>query len=157
MSTMTDQNTDNPLDLKRILFKVWDHRLFVIVSLFSTLVIAYLFIKFSSKKYEVNAVILIKTETSSSYANPNDLLNVYDILNPNINLQNELNVLQSSTLIKEVFLSGEKEEISLYMLDNEEFHGKINNFSISGKYRFGEPIENDQLSFKLLLNSSYIH
>jgi capsular exopolysaccharide synthesis family protein len=216
MSTMTDQNTDNPLDLKRILFKVWDHRLFVIVSLFSTLVIAYLFIKFSSKKYEVNAVILIKTETSSSYTNPNDLLNVYDILNPNINLQNELNVLQSSPLIKEVlndlglsvsyftkvdeipkqfsfsliniynecpflviynedhvqptevlfnvkilndkefFLSGEKKEISLYRLDNEEFYGKINNFSISGKYRFGEPIENDQLSFKLLLNSSYI-
>ena len=213
---MKQQDINNQFDLKRILFKVWDHRFLFIISLIIVLLITCLYILLAAEKYDVGATILIKTETNNSYTNPNDLLNVYDILNPSINLQNELNIIQSSPIIKEVLkelglfvsyytkmgnvpkgfsfshidiykecpffivynedhvqptgalfyvkilndkqflLSADKKEVSLYNLDNEKFYGKINNFSINGKYKFGEQIQNDNLSFKLLLNNSYI-
>ncbi|MBA7516909.1 Tyrosine-protein kinase wzc [subsurface metagenome] len=212
---MTDQNTTNQLDFKRILFELWDYRLFFFISLFIALASAYLFTRYSSETYRVNSVILINTETNSRNVNPNDILNVYDILNQDINLQNELSVLQSSPLIKEVLadlglsisyfeqvdkipkqfsfsliniynetpflvvytkehvqpintlfyvnihnaeefsLSAEIEETLLFKFDNEEYQGRIQDFSLSGNYRFGEIIENDHVSFKLLLNSNF--
>ncbi|MFC2080679.1 GumC family protein [Bacteroidota bacterium] len=205
----------NQLNIRRILLKIWDYRLFFFISVIISLVPAFLYTKYSSRTYRANSTILIKTESNRRYSNSNEILNVYDILNQEINLQNELSLIQSSPLIREVLdelglsvsyfaqidkipkqfsfslkniynetpflvvyskdhiqpisvlfyvyivneeeyiLSAEGEEIPLFQFANEEYHGHIQNFSITGKYRFGETIENDQLSFKLILNSHY--
>ncbi len=212
---MQNQNISNQWDLKRIIREFWNYRLFFIITLIVTLAAGYLYTRFSSETYLVKSSILIKTKRDYASTSSSEYLNVYDMIGQEITLVNEISVIQSTPIIKEVIedmgtsvsyylqedklprqfefslkdiydeapfvviidqehvqplyalfyinilneeefsLASNAKDIWLFQYDNEAYHTLVNEINISGRYKFGETIQTDYCSFKLLLNSNY--
>ena len=56
---------------------------------------------------------------------------------------------------KEFMIECEKKDAWLYSYEDESYSRTNTCFSVKGKYKFGELIENDWCSFKVILNSNY--
>lgn len=207
---------NNQFDIRKILLEIWNHKfLFILVGII-VLGCWFLYIKYASKTYSVSSTILIKTKNEDNRTASTELLNVYEILNQDIVLQNEINILKSTPLIKEVledlgqtvsyFIREDKlpkqfsfgltdiydaspfmvvlnmdhiqplnvmfyikiindeefsiecnkdDKVGLYNYRTESSVSEIEGINFSGLYKFGESVQTDYFSFKLLLNSNY--
>jgi capsular exopolysaccharide synthesis family protein len=212
---MAYQTNDNQLDFGKIIAEIWNYKFLFIFFIFIAAVTWYFYVKFVSETYSISSTILIKTKSETTYTTSTELMNVYDILGRDIVMQNELNIINSTPLIKEVLsdlgqnvsyyvqkeniprqftfslmniynqapfmvvynmdhiqplntlfyiniLNNEEfiiecknEDVWLYNFGTEEYVSKIGNLYFSGRFKFGDNIETDHFSFKLLGNSNH--
>lgn len=212
---MADRVNTNQFDLKDIIAEIWNSKWLYIIVIVLALAVWFLYVKFVSETYSVSSTILIKTKMDNTRRDPYELMNVYDILGRDIVMQNELNRINSTPLIKEVlaelgqhvtyYIQQEKlpkelkfsivniykqapfmvilnvdhaqplntlfyvnilndeefsieckgEDIRLYNFQTENSLFEVENLEFSGRFKFGENIQTEHFSFKLLLNSNY--
>ena len=212
---MADNIKANQIDFRKIIAEVWNYKLLYVLVIIIALATWYFYTRFTPATYSVSSTILIKTKNENTQTGSSELMNVYDILNQDIIMQNELNIINSTPLIKEVLselgqtvsyytqheelpkeialrliniydqapflvvyntdhiqpvntlfniniLSNEEfaigckgEEVWLYNYRTEDYVNQINALNFSGRFKFGENIQTDYFSFKLLRNSSH--
>ncbi len=99
---MENQNNTNQLDFKRILLDLWKYRIWFLITLSISVVVAGLYVKYSSETYTVGSSILIKIRRNYTTGSADEYLNINQMMGMEINLSNEINVLQSTPIIKEV-------------------------------------------------------
>jgi capsular exopolysaccharide synthesis family protein len=93
---------DNALDIKKLLYAFLQNWLWFAVSIFICLLLAFLYLRYTTPVYQINSKILIKDDKSSPSANQQDLLSQLDIFNTQNNVNNEKEVLQTHYLIRKV-------------------------------------------------------
>ncbi|KAA5535972.1 GumC family protein [Paenimyroides baculatum] len=94
------EDKDNVINLKEELFKYLAHWRWFILSVFVTLILAFLYLKFTPKSYSVATKILIKDEKSNDLANQLSAFSEMSMLgNSKNNIENEVEILKSRTLI----------------------------------------------------------
>jgi len=100
MTKPNDTILDYLIEFVRDLAKYW---YLVVISLALALGSAIFYIKFTARTYKVSASVVLKIERSNAYgANSDDMMRVYDLIESDKNLQNEIYFLQSTPLIKSV-------------------------------------------------------
>lgn len=96
---MTEEK-DNVINLKEELFKYLAHWRWFVLSVFVSLILAFLYLKFTPKSYNVATKILIKDEKSNDLANQLSAFSEMSMLgNSKNNIENEVEILKSRTLI----------------------------------------------------------
>lgn len=96
---MTEEK-DNVINLKEELFKYLAHWRWFVLSVFVSLILAFLYLKFTPKSYSVATKILIKDEKSNDLANQLSAFSEMSMLgNSKNNIENEVEILKSRTLI----------------------------------------------------------
>ncbi len=96
---MTEEK-DNVINLKEELFKYLAHWRWFVLSVFVSLILAFLYLKFTPKSYSVTTKILIKDEKSNDLANQLSAFSEMSMLgNSKNNIENEVEILKSRTLI----------------------------------------------------------
>ena len=96
---MTEEK-DNVINLKEELFKYLAHWRWFVLSVFVSLILAFLYLKFTPKSYSVSTKILIKDEKSNDLANQLSAFSEMSLLgNSKNNIENEVEILKSRTLI----------------------------------------------------------
>jgi len=100
MTKTNDTILDYIAEFVKDLLKYW----YVVgISLAITVGVALFYIKFASKTYKMGASVLLKIERSNAFgANSDDMMKVYELIEQDKNLQNEIYFLQSSPLISSV-------------------------------------------------------
>lgn len=94
------EDKDNVINLKEELFKYLVHWRWFILSVFLSLIAAFLYLKFTPKSYSIATKILIKDEKSSDLANQLSAFSEMNLLgNSKNNIENEVEILKSRTLI----------------------------------------------------------
>jgi tyrosine-protein kinase Etk/Wzc len=131
---MASNNRDSVVnylsEFMRDLLKFW---YLVLLSLIIILGGAVFYIKFAAKSYKVQAAVLLKIERSNAYGSkPDDIMRVYDLIEQDKNLQNEMLVLQSSPLIKLVI---EDMDLSVSYYQQEDKLPKELGFSMKSLYK----------------------
>jgi capsular exopolysaccharide synthesis family protein len=202
------------LAMFRDLIKNW---YWIAISLFITVGVAMVYLKFSAKKYKIASSVLLKIDETNRYGGggSDDIVEVSSIINQKKNFQNELHTFNSTPLIREVveemdlrtsyFLQEDKiprqltfslkemykaspflvianedhiqpinvlfyiiiedqdnfkiyaknEETSIISFQNDNLIYNSIPFYLYGTYKFGQQVENEYCSFKVLLNSNY--
>ena len=185
------------------------------LSILITLSIALFYIKFAAKTYNIEATILIKTNKENTASDPSDVLQGIEFINQEKNFKNEIQILQSIPMIREVvkdlnlrisyfiqedkvpkeflfslkdiyntapfmviideshiqpldvyfyirvinddefIITSNEKDIWLHHYSDETENYQISEFSLNGKFHFGDQIQNDFCSFRVLLNSNY--
>ncbi|RRA90827.1 GumC family protein [Paenimyroides viscosum] len=94
------EDKDNVINLKEELFKYLAHWRWFVLSVFVSLILAFLYIKFTPKSYSIATKILIKDEKSNDLANQLSAFSEMSMLgNSKNNIENEVEILKSRTLI----------------------------------------------------------
>jgi len=100
MAKTNDTILDYIIEFVRDLIKYW---YIVGISLVLTVGTAFFYIKYAAKTYNVRASVLLNIERSNAIgASTDDMMRVYEIIEQDKNLQNEIYYLQSSPLINSV-------------------------------------------------------
>ncbi len=100
MNNSNDTTLDYITEFVRDIVKYW---YVVAISMALTLGIALFYIKFAAKTYKVTASVVLKIERSNAFGASSDkMMRVYELIEQDKNLQNEIYFLQSSPLIKTV-------------------------------------------------------
>ena len=212
---MAYPSNDNQLDFGKIIAEIWNYKFLYIFFIFIAAVTWYFYVKFVSETYSIGSTILIKTKSETNYTTSEELMNVYDILGRDVVMQNELSIINSTPLIKEVLsdlgqtvsyyvqkeniprqfsfslmniynqapfmvvynldhvqplntlfyinilndeefrIECKNEDVWLYNYNTEDYVSKIGNMYFSGRFKFGDNIETNHFSFKLLGNSNH--
>jgi tyrosine-protein kinase Etk/Wzc len=202
-------------DIKNLIkefVKYW--YLFVIFIVLSFL-LAIFYLKLVASTYNIKSKIIIRTEANVGSVTQQEFLEGFELLNQVKNFTNEIQILQSIPLIKEVLkdfnlsvtyyyksnripnafrfayldlykenpiivisneihvqpvftyfhikilndnefmIHSKGKDVWLYNYEDGYASTKISYFILNGKYKFGELIENNECSFKILLNSNY--
>ncbi len=94
------EDKENVINLKEELFKYLTHWRWFVLSVFISLILAFLYLKFTPKSYSVATKILIKDEKSNDLANQLSAFSEMSLLgNSKNNIENEVEILKSRTLI----------------------------------------------------------
>src|SRR5690606_33189794 len=94
------EDKENVINLKEELFKYLTHWRWFVLSVFISLILAFLYLKFTPKSYSVATKILIKDEKSNDLANQLSAFSEMSMLgNSKNNIENEVEILKSRTLI----------------------------------------------------------
>ncbi|MCC6725923.1 MAG: polysaccharide biosynthesis tyrosine autokinase, partial [Saprospiraceae bacterium] len=94
---------DKNLDVKNFIDKYVLQYLYInILFLFLTISGAYLYLRYAIPKFEAKTTILIKSEKQKSGISEEKLLGELGILNPDVNLENEIQILKSRTMMEQV-------------------------------------------------------
>ena len=97
---MIDQNTekDQSIDLKEELFKYLEYwRWFIIAPIF-TIIIAFIYLRYAEKKYNVESTIIVKDDKNGSLTDQISAFSELGLFNSKNNIENEIEVLKSRTL-----------------------------------------------------------
>jgi capsular exopolysaccharide synthesis family protein len=93
---------EQTIEFKEVLFKFYKYYYLFIITIIISLFFAFLFNKYSKPIYESNTTVLIQDEKKHSVTNPGDFMEGFGLFAGKKNLENEIGVLQSYTLINEV-------------------------------------------------------
>ncbi len=94
------EDKENVINLKEELFKYLTHWRWFVLSVFISLILAFLYLKYTPKSYSVATKILIKDEKSNDLANQLSAFSEMSLLgNSKNNIENEVEILKSRTLI----------------------------------------------------------
>lgn len=94
------EDKDNVINLKEELFKYLAHWRWFVLSVFIALILAFTYLKFTPKSYNIATKILIKDEKSNDLANQLSAFSEAGLLgNSKNNIENEVEILKSRTLI----------------------------------------------------------
>jgi capsular exopolysaccharide synthesis family protein len=102
------QFTQNPefaetegLSIEDLLYKFLAYWPMFVLLLIITLTGAWLYLRYSMPVYETTATLLIKDDKNTA-ANANDMMQAFDMFGSKKNVENEVEVLQSKTLMQQV-------------------------------------------------------
>jgi tyrosine-protein kinase Etk/Wzc len=203
------------LDLKVLLKEVAKYWYLFLIFITLSFFIAVLYIKLAAQSYRIESKIIIKTERRFGSVTQQEFLEGFELINPVKIFSNEIEILQSIPLIKDVLIDlnlavsyysknkkipdafkftfediyketpfiviineyhvqpmyaffhikilndkefmveSENKDVWLYNYQDDYASIQIPSFSVKGKYKFGELIENDWCSFKVILSSNY--
>src|SRR5690606_17975831 len=103
-----------------------------IIGLILSFLIAFLYLRYSTPVYKINAKVFIKSEEKSSGLRDKDLLEGLGILSGNSNVENEIEIFKSRSLMERVvsdlqlnvryFIKGKVKETELYKEIPFNFH-----------------------------------
>lgn len=97
---MMTEDKDNVINIKEELFKYLAHWHWFVLSVFVSLILAFVYLKITPKSYSVATKILIKDEKSNDLANQLSAFSEAGLLgNSKNNIENEIEILKSRTLI----------------------------------------------------------
>ncbi|MBK6963884.1 MAG: hypothetical protein IPH20_08015 [Bacteroidales bacterium] len=88
-------------DYKDLVFKIWRYKVWFIASTSVFLVAAYLFIKLSTVVYTNQTTLLLKESERNNFLSSQDMMQGFGLFGSNQNIENELGVLSSYTLIND--------------------------------------------------------
>ncbi|HOI88784.1 MAG TPA: Wzz/FepE/Etk N-terminal domain-containing protein, partial [Lentimicrobium sp.] len=107
-------NQEESIDFKQLFFKFYRYWYFFVITVFIALVVAFLFNKYTAPVYKVGTTVLVRNEKSG--IDPQALLGL-GTLKSNQNLENEIGVLKSRSLVNRAIKSLDF-KVSYYMEDN---------------------------------------
>jgi len=90
------------LDAKKLLHVFLEYWLWFIACILVCLLTAFLYLRYTTPKYNINSKILIKDDKGSNPSDPQNLLSQMDIFNTENNVNNEKQVLQTHYMIEKV-------------------------------------------------------
>lgn len=99
-STEFQEQTSNNKDFKELFFKYLAFLHWFILSLIITLTIAFFYLRYGEETYDSTNVIKILDNNNSGFKMPTDALSF--LTNEKVNLENEIEIIQSSILIEKV-------------------------------------------------------
>lgn len=88
-------------DYKEIIFKVFRYKYYFVVTVFFAMAMAFVFNKYSSRKYYNRASLLIKEESRGSFMGGEDIMQGFDLFGGVSNVENELSILKSFSVVNE--------------------------------------------------------
>ena len=97
----TDQDQEETIDLKAILIKYAHYWYYFIISILFCLFIAFLYNRYSKAIYSVSSTLLIRDDSNSQLGAEN-LLEGLEIFSGRTNLKNEIALLNSYSITKQV-------------------------------------------------------
>ncbi len=98
-----EKSNDPAIIIRKFIQDLLKNWFFIAVFVGFSLAAAVFYVKYSAKTYSLHTSILIKTERSNSYgAQGNDMMRVYELIEQDKNLQNEIFYMRSTPLIKSV-------------------------------------------------------
>jgi tyrosine-protein kinase Etk/Wzc len=90
------------VNVKDIVYKYIYHWPLFLVGVFSCLIAAFLYLRYSQPVYLINSTLLIKDDKKGSMAAGGDLLNELDLFGSSKVVDNEIEILKSKTLMRKV-------------------------------------------------------
>lgn len=92
------EDKENAINIKEELFKYLEHWRWFVLSIFFTIICAFVYLKLTPKSYSVSTKILIKDEKSNDLANQLSTFSNDGLVNTKNNIENEIEILKSRTL-----------------------------------------------------------
>src|SRR6185312_12954197 len=89
------------VSLGDLLYKFLSYWPIFVLLLFVTLIGAWIYLRYNMPVYETSATLLIKDDKNTA-ANANDMMQAFDMFGSKKNVENEVEVLQSKTLMQQV-------------------------------------------------------
>lgn len=102
----SESNHPEDISLGEVLYKYIRHWPLFLLLVVTSLAVAWLFMRYTPRIYQTKASILIKDAQNNS---SNDVLDAFNMFSSKKTVENEVEILQSNTLLKEVVL-----ELGLY-------------------------------------------
>jgi capsular exopolysaccharide synthesis family protein len=102
-SSFREAQEEQTINLRDILIKCSRYWYWLVTGLILAMAAAYLYIRYATPVYDTNAELLIKDDKSSGIAEgdlQNDILGQLSLLSGNSNVQNEMAILQSRTIVE---------------------------------------------------------
>lgn len=100
---MRDNNNGSNIDYKRIILRLYSYRNIYIVSFILLFIGAYLINRYATPTYKNHSIINLSDDNqSNSFNSSNDLFQTFGMFNTQENIDNELELIKSLTLIKKV-------------------------------------------------------
>lgn len=88
-------------DYKELIFKLWRYRQWFAISFLALIFGAYLFNKVSTTVYKNKTTLLLKDSQSNAFLSSGDMMQGFGLFGANQNIENELGVLTSYSMIYE--------------------------------------------------------
>ncbi|MCD4683268.1 MAG: polysaccharide biosynthesis tyrosine autokinase [Bacteroidales bacterium] len=99
MAKASEEIFQQKTDFKEIIFRVLRYKYYFVFTLFLALIIAFFINKYSDRKYANATTILIREESRSSFLGSDEMMSGVDLFGGISNVENELAVLKSFTVI----------------------------------------------------------
>src|SRR6478735_5869406 len=96
------QEDDGGFDFKKLVYTFLQYWPWFVASVFISMLIAFLYLRYTTPVYRISAKILIKDDKSGPSGGSEDMLSQLDIFNTKNNVNNEKEVLQTYYLVKKV-------------------------------------------------------
>ena len=96
------QEEESGLDIKKITYAFLRNWIWFLLSTFVCLLMAFLYLRYSTPVYKIHGKVLIKDDKNSQSIDPQDLLSELNIFNSVNNVDNEKEVLQTYFMFKKV-------------------------------------------------------
>lgn len=93
---------DSGLDFKQLLYTFFQYWYWFVASIIFCLLVAFLYLRYTTPVYKINSKILIKDDNSNSSSSTQDLLSQIDLFNTKNNVNNEKQILQTHFLLQQV-------------------------------------------------------
>jgi capsular exopolysaccharide synthesis family protein len=145
MAKKSEEIFQQKTDYKELIFKIWRFKGWFILSLFVFLAAAYLFNKLSTVIYSNQTLLLLKESERNNFLTSQDMMQGFGLFGGNHNIENELGVIRSYTLIndavsqlnletsfyKEDYLFGDYLKLSFLKTIEETYNEKVFQISIN--------------------------
>ncbi|MCD6659770.1 MAG: polysaccharide biosynthesis tyrosine autokinase [Lentimicrobium sp.] len=95
----TEEIFQQKTDYKDLVFKLWRFKHWFVIAVFGLLVAAYIFNKISSPVFKNQTTLLLKESQSNSFLTGQDMMQGFGLFGANQNIENELGVLSSYSMI----------------------------------------------------------
>ncbi len=95
-------DSENGFDFKKVLYSFLGHWQWFVISVIITVLLAFIFLRYTTPVYNINSKILITEDKGSSSSSPQDLLSALNLFNPQNNVDNEKEVLQTHFIVQKV-------------------------------------------------------
>lgn len=99
-SLSQQENTESSVDIKELIFKYLAYLHWIVLGVFIAFTAAFLYLRYASESYQSSNVIKILDNNNSGFKLPSDAMNFFS--RNKINLENEIEVLQSSIILERV-------------------------------------------------------
>lgn len=99
-SLSQQENTESSVDIKELIFKYLAYLHWIVLGVFIAFTAAFLYLRYASESYQSSNVIKILDDNNSGFKLPSDAMNFFS--RNKINLENEIEVLQSSIILERV-------------------------------------------------------
>ena len=143
MSDSNFQEIDDEFDFKKEIFKYFFFWKYFLVSILFFLFCAYVFNRYTPKIYDTTAKIQILDKKQSSIEMPS----VEDLFsNSQINLENEIEILKSSSILKKVI---QNLNLNIYIKGNGDI---MSSQILSYPFKITSKINTDSLKIKMSFN-----
>lgn len=148
-----EEDEENIFDIKKIVFSFFYHWHWYLLSVICVLLIAFLYLRYSTAEYRVDATILVQDDQKGADLPNSDIIKQLGLTGKS-NVDNEVEVLESRTLMERVV-----NELQLYIEYFEE--GRVKSVEIFEKapihlfaIRINEDLIRNESEYYFILNST---